>query len=444
MDNSASMPTRSHIGKRRSPQGTRAGLRRFATASAAVLVWLMACTAAMAQESHAHDDLDAPLAVSDRLGWSELIDTTLNRYPQFVELAARDEVAAALLRRSNSLLSGMPSVSMRYQTDRPWDNVNLREYELGLSLPLWRIGQRKAAGMLGDAASDESQAAAAALRHEVIGILRTSLWDIEQARVDLAVAEDGLRISQELQAVIERRYNAGDLPLSETCLMGSDVLDREVATLEARARLVDAERAYRSLTGLDVRPAQFAESQTARESFDESHPSLLLADAELERAQAQLELSRKTAKGAPTLTLGPRREQASFSDYAADSLGVTIAVPFGGRGHASAATQDALRAAAQAESQRRMLLRDLELDLHEARHGLSVIEESLALAQRRAELAQTSFELSREAFEQGEKTLQELLLSEEAALLAQREVSGLEVDRQRTIAQINHAVGVWP
>jgi len=443
MDNSSRMPSPNPIGKRRSLSARRPGMLGFALPIAATVVWLTSA-AALAQESHPHDDLDAPLALSDSLTWPELIETTLIAYPQFVELAARDAAAAALMRRSRSWLSHLPSVAMRYQTDRPWDDVNLREYELGLSLPLWRIGERKAAGSLGDAASDESVAAQAALRHEVIGVLRASLWDIEQAQIDLSVAEDGLRIAQELQSVIERRYNAGELPLSETLLMGSAVLEREVAVLEASAQLVDAQRAYRALTGLDTRPARFNETLTDRESFDDTHPALMLADAELERAQAQLEVARKTAKGSPTLTIGPRREQASFSDYAADSLGVTIAVPFGGRGHADAATEAALRGAAQAEATRRGLVRNLELELHEARHSLTVIEESLELGERRAELAQRNFEMSREAFEQGEKTLQELLLSEETALLAQQAVAGLEVDRQRTIAQINHSVGVWP
>ena len=443
MDNSTRMPSPYLIGKRHSLRARRPRASGLVLPVAAILAWLASATAG-AQDAHPHEDLDAPLAVSDDLRWAELIETTLIAYPQFVELAARDAAAAGLMRRSRSWLSNLPSIAMRYQTDQPWDDVNLREYELGLSLPLWRIGQRKAAGSLGDAASDESLAAAAALRHEVIGVLRASLWEIERAQIDLTVAQDGLGIAQELQSVIERRYNAGELPLTETLLMGSAVLEREVAVLEAEAQLVDAQRAYRSLTGLDARPARFNEPLTERESFDDTHPVLMLADAELERAQAQLEVARKTAKGSPTLTIGPRREQASFSDYAADSLGVTIAVPFGGRGHASAATETALRDAARAEAARRRLVRNLELELHEARHSLLVIDESLELGQRRAELAQRTFDLSRVAFEQGEKTLQELLLSEETALLAQREVAGLEVDRERTIAQINHSVGVWP
>jgi outer membrane protein TolC len=407
-------------------------------------VWFCAWwAAAAAQPLPAHEG-DTRVETSPDLQWSELITTTLNGYPRFVELAARDEIAAALMRRSRSLLSGQPSVAMRYQTDRLWDDVNLREYELGLSLPLWRIGQRRAAGSLGDAATHESLAAAAALRHEVIGVLRTSLWDLEHAINNLAVAEDGLRIAADLQQVIRRRYEVGELPLSETLLMDSAVLERQVDVLTAEAQLVDAERAYRSLTGLNVRPERFAESLTDREIFDDSHPAIMLAAAELQRAQATLELAQRNAKGSPVLTVGPRREQDEFSDYEADSLGVTLSVPFGGRGYGSTMTASAVQAAARAESDRRRLLRELDLELHEARHRLLVVDESLELAKQRSELAQRGFEMSRLAFEQGEKSLLELLRSEEIALLASRDVASLEVDRQRTIAQINQAVGVWP
>jgi outer membrane protein TolC len=390
------------------------------------------------------EHLHTPLVASADLDWPELIDATVQNFPQFIELAARDEEAQALAGRSRSWLASQPSVSIRYQSDSPWDNANLREYELGVDLPLWRPGERRAAEAVGAAATEGASASAIALRHEVIGLLRMSLWDVERAFNELAVAREGARVAAELQAAIERRYQAGEVALNETLLVQSTAMERDAAVIEAEALLVDAERAYQSLTGMNVRPIDIAESLTDREDFDASHPRLLLADADLERARAELDLTSRASRGNPTLTIGPQRERGAFSDYSANSVNVSLAVPFGGRKHQAVELAASSRVAASAASERRQLLRELDLELHEARHGLLVIEESLTLARQRSDLATRSFEMNERAFNQGEITLLELLRSEETALLTQRQVAGLEVERQRAIAQINQAIGVWP
>ncbi|HMB72193.1 MAG TPA: TolC family protein, partial [Gammaproteobacteria bacterium] len=366
------------------------------------------------------------------------------RYPEFVELAAREQEADALLRRGDSWLSNQPAIAMRYQTDRPWDNANYREYEIGVELPLWRIGERRTAGALGAAAAESAVTAATALRHEVIGLLRTTLWDIEHAYNELALARSGVQVAEALMATIERMYQAGELPLSETLLMRSTVMQREAAVIVAEALLVDAERAFQSLTGLSERPANIAEPLTQRSGFDDSHPRALLAASELERARAELDMTRRSSKGTPILTVAPQRDRAAFSNYTANSLNVSVSIPFGGRGHSDTAITAAAREVAAAESELSRVLRGLNVELHEARHGLSVIEASLVLAEQRSELAARSFAMSERAFAQGEISLLELLRSEEIALQTRREVAGLEVERLRSIAQINQATGVWP
>jgi len=397
-----------------------------------------------AQTEHTGEHLHQSLETSETLAWPALIEATLENFPRFIELNVRDDEAQALAGRSRSLFASQPGLLMRYRTDSPWDNVNLREYELGVELPLWRPGERRAAAAVGTAAGDGATASAIALRHEVIGLLRMALWDVERASNELAVAREGARVAAELQAAIERRFEVGEVALSETLLVRSTAMEREAAVIEAEAMLVDAERAYQSLTGLNVRPVDIAESLTDREDFDDSHPRLLLADAELARARAELDLTRRSSKGNPTLTIGPQRERGAFSDYEANSLNVSVSMPFGGAKHSAVATSAIARVAAKAEADRRELVRELDFELHEARHGLLVIEESLELARLRSELATRSFQMSERAFSQGEITLLELLRSEETALVTQREVAGLEVEQQRAIAQINQAVGVWP
>jgi outer membrane protein TolC len=271
-----------------------------------------------------------------------------------------------------------------------------------------------------------------------------SLWDIARATNELAVARDAARIAEDLQSAIDLRYAAGDVSLGDTLLLRSAAMQREADVIEAEALLVDAELSYESLTGLNEKPAEFSEPLTDREDFDDSHPLVRLADSEVERARAEVELTRRSSKGNPTLTIGPIDQRGAFSTYSARSMNVSLSLPLGGRAHSAAATAESNRAASRAEADRRQLLRELDLELHEARHTLQVVEESLELARQRAELATRSFTMSERAFAEGEITVLELLRSEEFALTTQRAVAGLEVERQRAIAQINQAIGVWP
>jgi cobalt-zinc-cadmium efflux system outer membrane protein len=170
----------------------------------------------------------------------------------------------------------------------------------------------------------------------------------------------------------------------------------------------------------------------------------VLADAEIERARAAAALTSRDAKGTPTLTIGPRRERAAFSSYSDTSVGVSLSMPFGGAAHRRVAVSAAARVVAEAEAARLELLRQLDFELHEARHDLLVIESSLELARRRSDLAAEGFAMSQQAFTQGEMTLLELLRRAETDQRVRREVAGLEVERQRAIARINHGVGIWP
>jgi len=422
----------------------RARERSLATALLGLLVCLAGgsplAAAAQTSPSHMHE----PLQIDASLDWAALVEDTVRQYPSFVELASRDAEAAALLDRGRSWLSGQPALNARYQSDGTLDDAGLREYELGIELPLWRPGQRSSAKALGSAATLESRAAATALRHEVIGLLRTVLWDIEKAARAKALADDGVGVANELLRVVQRRYEAGELPMTDVLLAQSAVMRREAIVIAADAAVVDAERGYRSLTGRDVRPVAMTEQLSASEDFDDSHPALQLANADLERARAELDLTAQSAGGTPRLTIGPRREQAPLSTLTADSLGVSVSMPFGGRAQRNVQIAAANRRVAAAEAARAMLVRRLDLGLHEVQHTLVVIEASLELARQRRDLADTHLQLSQTAFVQGEMTLFELLQQQEAARLTQHEVAQLEVERESTIAQINHALGEWP
>jgi cobalt-zinc-cadmium efflux system outer membrane protein len=408
--------------------------------AALVMLAALFSAGAAAQDTEMH----APLEVDAGLGWNELLTATLDNYPRHVELAARADEAIAWQRRGESWLAAAPSLTFTYLSDRALDSTGQREYQGALEMPLWYAGQRRAVRALAGSAAAESSAAAAEMRWEVAGQVRAVLWDIAAVANTLAAARDSVTIAADLVRAVERRNALGDLPLADVLLARSALFDKRKAVIEAEARLLDAERGYRSLTGLGRRPERFTEAQSPRLDFDAEHPAVALADAEVERARASLELVDRQARGNLTVSVGPRRQRDPFSILYNDSLDTTVKIPIGGERHGVADHARAARAVADAEAQRGVLLRRLDLDLHEAEHGLSVIGQSLELAAQQAALATQQRRMAETAFAQGEIELRDLLRIIDGAQAAQRDAARLEIERQRTIAAFNQALGETP
>jgi hypothetical protein len=251
-------------------------------------------------------------------------------------------------------------------------------------------------------------------------------------------------VAEELLRAVELRNARGDLSRADVLLARSTLLERQQSVVAAAARLVDAERSYYVLTGLDRRPAQFAEARSTTAEPGPSHPLLAPAEAEVARAEGQTQLVDREARGTIAVTIGPRREYAPRATVPNDSVALGVRVPVGGAQHGITARAAASRAAASAAAERALLRRRLELDLHEAEHSLAVVEESAVLAAERRELAAQQARMAQTAFAQGEIELRELLRIQESEQSAIRDVQRLAVERQRTIAALNQALGETP
>lgn len=403
-------------------------------------------TGADASEPHAGESIHThvPLEIDSGMTIDAVIEAALEIYPSRFEMTARETMAAAWERQGRNLLSDAPSISFSVLNDSALDSRGQVEIEGGIELPIWRVGQKSAAGSVADAASAESHAAAAAMRLEIAGIVRSILWEIAASAQALEQARAALDVTNELVRVVEARAARGDLARADVLLARAAAFERGVAVIEHEAMLLDAERSYRALTGLDARPDAFTEARSANEDYDPSHPMLAMAMREVERANAELEYTEKSSRGTPTLTVGPRRQRDALTNFYNNSVSVGVSVPFGGRNHGAVERARASGAVAAARSNLARVERSLDLELHEAEHELFVIDESLELVTEQAELAERRLLLSRTAFEQGEIDLQELLRVQDAAIGATGDLAALRIERQRAIAALNQALGELP
>ncbi len=169
------------------------GHRRLRRAVACSMLSVVVSASAATLPSHEH----VALPVDDTLTLTAAIDIAYARYPTAAEVQARSAQADAWSDRGDSWLAARPSFVLRYQSDRWGSDNGLNEYEAGIMLPLWNWGGRNAVQMLGETMSVESAAAEQAVRWEVAGLLRSSLWNIALAENDHELAEQALETGQQ-------------------------------------------------------------------------------------------------------------------------------------------------------------------------------------------------------------------------------------------------------
>jgi len=422
----------------------RVRLARHLPAVSAVYVVLAVAIPAPVHAAEAEGHEHAELPESPTLTLGSAVDQALAVYPEKAALAAGVREAEAWRARGGSWLADRPSAMLRYQSDRWGSDDGLLEYEAGIELPFWGFGGRSAAQSLGEALQSEIMAASPALEWEVAGHVRMALWDIALARNDSELAAEALASSQRLAELIARRYELGDVSQGDSLLARSAVLEQQAFVLDAEAALLDAERNWRMLTGLDTRPAFDAEALSSRDDLVPEHPALLLAEAEVARAEAGVQVAEDSRRRGATLFVGTRRERPAFEPELDDSIGLTLTVPFGGGAHLETEISAAARAAADARAAREHRLRALRLAMHEAAHGLNVAHAKLEAAVERLDVAERHEVMSELAYEKGEMELVELLRVRANTLAARLEVSRSRISERRQIALFNQAVGELP
>lgn len=419
---------------------SRQNLRRLGRAAICSLLLIVVSVSAATLPSHEH----VALPVDDTLSLSAAIDIAYTRYPTTVEIQARNEQANAWKDRGASWLADRPFLTLRYQSDQWGSDKGLDEQEAGIVLPLWSWGGRSAVQTLGATMSAEAAAAEQAVRWEVAGFVRRALWNIALAENDHELSEQALEVAERLTKSVRRRHELGDVALSDVLNAESFYLEAQTRLIEVSAALLDAERIYRSVTGMERRPPFSGELVSDRHDVVPDHPALAFANSELKRAEASLLVARETAATGTSLLVGARRERPALGDVYDDSIGLTLSIPFGGSSSRRTEISAASRVAASARAAQAEQERALTMALHEAAHSLNVVRENIVTATDRMKLVERHQVMGLSAYEKGELDLFDLLKLQATALDAKRQVTRLIIDEKRQAALYNQAVGILP
>lgn len=389
------------------------------------------------------------LQVVASMSLRDVVEETFANHPQGSVIGALHDEAEALHQRSDSLIAGYPMIYLQYIDGRvfnPGSGVYVTQVQSGYQIPVWMWGQRDASQAVAEGADKGAALFSNAIRHEMAGLVRSSLWDIRLVENRHKLAEAVYRVSEQLFTSVKRRVELGDLAQTDQLLAESDLLDKQAQLAQAEAEIMHARKAYTNLTRIDKIPDHFSETLSNRKEISDFHPALASANALIEREQAQVEYVRKSKQGnQPTILVGTQQEKLQqLSGGWFNELNLVLQIPIGGDDYNAPFVAQANVTLNQKLADRNQLLRRLEKALHEAQHILEVDRKTLAIAEKRKQLAEKHIAMSRLAFENGEIQLIDYLKILSTAQAAIRDAQEKAILIERDIAFYNQVVGVTP
>lgn len=386
-----------------------------------------------------------PIEIDAQLTLPQLLEQTLEKYPDRLINEALFREAEALTERGASWFAGSNVLQLEYNDDRAGSDQGAREAAANLLFTVWGWGQRSAAQNVAEQAHLAADKQSKAVKLEVAKLLREALWDMALAENRFQIARNNLAISERLLDKVRRRVELGDLPRADLLLAESDHLQNQTMLTQAEAELMHTRKSYANLTRTTKMPANYQEPLSDIKRIQDHHPLLEAINAMVARRQAMTEWAKTTDTiNQPKVSIGAKdsRDQRGTEDMQSVMVGVEI--PFG---HS---TYDAPEIAAAyldlntALAQREHLQRQLEKNLHEAEHSLEVNRKELEIARKMKDIAEQHFGMMQTSFEAGEINLLDLLKIQARSLEAIRNAKEQEVKLQRNVALYNQAVGVLP
>ncbi|MGY6276784.1 TolC family protein [Methylomonas sp. MgM2] len=386
-----------------------------------------------------------PIQIDPQLTLPQLLEQTLQAYPDRLINEALNREADALAERGDSWFAGSHALALNYSDDTVGSNKGAREAVAELEFTVWNWGQRSAAQDVAEQAYLAADKQSKAVKLEVARLLREALWNIALAENRLLLMRNQLKISERLLAKVRQRVELGDLPRADLLLAESDHLQNQTLLTQAEAELMHTRKSYANLTRTTRIPANYQEPLSEIEVVQPSHPMLEAINAIIARKQAMTEWAKSTdTVNQPKIIVGARtgRDQRDSEDLQSANIGVFI--PFGHSTYDAPEIAAAYLELNTALAQREHLQRQLEKNLHEAEHTLDINRKELEIARKMKDIAEQHLAMMQFSFESGEINLLDLLKIQARSLEAIRNAKEQEVKLQRNIALYNQAVGVLP
>lgn len=358
---------------------------------------------------------------------------------------ARREAAEAQSRAARSWTPEPAALEISTKTDRLNRNAGSREYEAGVSVPIWLPGERGRAGDLAEAESRLIDSRLAAARLRLAAQVREAWWNWQRARIESDIARGQLDNARRLAEDVVRRTRAGDLARADQHQAEGAVASAESSMAQSRAALAAATLQFRGLTGLMPEPSAGAEAAPEGDAMvAEGHPLLQELRDRAAAADKSAALASTQSRANPEVVLATTRDRSTASEPYAQTLTLGVRIPFGGGprhdSRVATARAEAVALQAQLALERSRLLADSDA----AKARVEAGQVQLAAAERRERLARETRGFFEKSFRLGETDLPTRLRIEAEATEAERQAARVRIELSAAISAWRQALGLLP
>lgn len=365
--------------------------------------------------------------------------------PEQRAASARRDAVQAQSRAARSWTPEPPALELSAKSDRLNRNAGSREYEAGVSVPIWLPGERTRAGELAEAESRVIDSRLGAARLRLAAQVREAWWNWQRARIESDIARGQLDNARRLAEDVARRTKAGDLARADQHQADGAVAGAESTAAQSRAALAAAALQFRGLTGSMPDPAAGAEAAPDSESaVADSHPLLQELRDRAAAADRNAALASTQSRANPEVLLATTRERGNASEPYARTLTLGVRIPFGGGPRHDGRVANARAEATELQAQLALERARLQAENDAARARVEAGRVQLGAAERRERLARETRGFFEKSFRLGETDLPTRLRIEAEATEAERQAARARIELSAAISSWRQALGLLP
>lgn len=411
--------------------------RAIAHASAVAL--LLAAAPLLAPQADAREPRGSETAPA--ASWSGLIEQAMAR--RAADAGALAVQAAAQGRRTaaNRVIAGPLEADAAARQDTLGSDTGYREVEAGISVPLWRNGERAAMREEAEALSALAGAQLEVARLDVAGDMRAAWWALAAASADAGVAAEQLGLARDLVASTTRLVEAGEQARLDLLQAQAALAEAEAVSALASGRVAQARAQLAGLIGVIPRslPAELPGALPV-----EQHPRVRAALAEAGQLSRQARLARVQSGPGWRVGLDVRSERDARGADARTSTGFRVSRPLGRdpSGSAAAAGLDAQAGGARRQAEAARLA--VEASQADAAAALAAARATHAAADTRRAATAEALSLTERGWREGELSFLELVRARGDAAEARRAAALARVAVDAAISSFNQAQGLLP
>ena len=387
--------------------------------------------------------------------------------PEARSMALRRSAADAARTAANRWTAEPIALALQSKIGRPGSNNDSREYEVGLSIPLWLPGERARKGALEEAEQKVVESQLAVTKLQFAALVREAWWNYQRAQGEWDLSKERLTSTQKLAADVARRFKVGALSKADLYQAHSAVAQMEATSAEALGVRDAALSGLNGLVGMVSmvglgKGRGFPDSAEDFENFENlsraepmvdalQAPSTPLQHPVLTHLEQQSIAARKAAhlvalqtRANPELTVATTRSKGQSGEAYQQLFTVGVRVPLGSPPNAQAKQTLAEAEAIEAELRVGIARFRLVAGIHAATAHFKALQSQLGAMTKNAELARQTRAFYEKSFRLGEADFPTRLRVEQESTQAERQLARTRTDAAAAISSLRQAWGLLP